>query len=213
VIPKEICMRSLSVLALALAAALPLPSVAQKAEVSGAVGTAPGKAGAIATLRADATVESVDPATRTVGLKLNDGTKRSFVAGDEVRNFDQIKVGDKLKVRYAEAMTLELKKDGKAVVGRTETGSLQRAAPGQKPGGVAEREVTGVGDVVAVDAAAKKVSVKNAKGEIIDLPVQDPEQLKLVKKGDQVQVTYRQALAISLEAPAAAEKKPAEKKK
>ena len=42
--------------------------------------------------------------------------------------------------------------------------------------------------------------------------MQDPEQLKLVKKGDQVQVTYKQALAIALEPPAAAKKKPAEKK-
>ena len=105
-----------------------------------------------------------------------------------------------------------LVKGGKAVVGRTETGSLARAAPGQKPGGVAEREVTAVGDVVNVDAKAKKVSVKNAQGEVIDLPVQDPEQLKLVKKGDQVQVTYKHALAIALEPPAAAKKKPAEKK-
>ena len=206
-------MRSLSVLALALAAALSLPVVAQKAEVSGAVGTAPGKGAALATVAADATVEAVDPATRTVKLKLKDGTMRSFVASEEVRNFDQIKPGDKLKVRYAEAFTIELKKDGKAAVGRTETGSLKRAAPGQKPGGVAEREVQATGDVVKVDAAAKKVSVKNAQGEIIELPVQDPEQLKLIKKGDQVQVTYRQALAIALEAPAAPEKKPAEKKK
>jgi len=206
-------MRSLSVLALALAAALSLPVVAQKAEVSGAVGTAPGKAGALATIAADATVEGVDPATRTVKLKLKDGTTRSFVASEDVRNFDQIKAGDKLKVRYAEAFTIELKKDGKAAVGRKETESMKRAAPGQKPGGVAEREVQATGDVVNVDAAAKKVSVKNAQGEIIELPVQDPEQLKLIKKGDQVQVTYRQALAIALEAPAAPGKKPAEKKK
>ena len=203
-------MRSPTIPALALAAALSLPTFAQKAEIAGAAGTAPGKAGAIATLRADATVEAVDPATRTVSLKLKDGTQRKFVAGDEVRNFDQIKVGDTLKVRYAEALTLELKKDGKAVVGRTETGSLQRSAPGQKPGGVAERELTAVGEVVAVDEKARKVSVKNAQGEIIDLPVQDPAQYKLIKKGDQVQATYRQALAISLEAPA---KKAAPEKK
>jgi len=205
-------MRSLSILALAVAAALSLPSVAQKAEVSGAVAKAPGKAAALATLTAGATVESVDKATRTVKLKLEDGSTRSLVAGEEVRNFDQIKPGDKLKVKYAEALTLELKKGDKAVVGRTETGSLKRSAPGEKPGGVAEREVTAVGDVTAVDATAKKVSVKTASGEMIDLPVQDPEQLKLIKVGDKIQATYRQALAISLEAPAAAAK-PAEKKK
>jgi hypothetical protein len=62
---------------------------------------------------------------------------------------------------------------------------------------------------VAVDAAAQKVSVKNRQGEIIDLRVRDPEQLKLVKKGDQIQATFTEAVAVSMEpaAPAAPAKK------
>jgi Cu/Ag efflux protein CusF len=71
------------------------------------------------------------------------------------------------------------------------------------------REVKLVADVVAVDEKAKKVSVKNDKGEIVHVDVRDPEQLKLIKKGDQVEVTYTQAVAISLEpgAPSAPAKK------
>ena len=42
------------------------------------------------------------------------------------------------------------------------------------------------------------MSVKNEKGEIVDLHIEDPEQLKLVKKGDQIQATYTQAVAIAL---------------
>jgi len=49
------------------------------------------------------------------------------------------------------------------------------------------------------------VSVKNDKGQIIDLNIKDPEQLKLIKKGDQIQATYTEAVAISL-TPAAAKK-------
>jgi Cu/Ag efflux protein CusF len=202
-------MRSLKILAIAIAAALPLASVAQKQpEVSGAVATAPGKAKAVAAVTANATVDKVDAATRTVTLKLPSGDMRTVVAGDEVRNFDQIKVGDKLKVKYIEALTLELKKDGKAVVGRTETGALDRSKPGEKPGGVARREITVVADVINVDEKAKKVTVKGAKGQM-DLNIRDPEQLKLIKKGDQIQATYTEALAIAME-PAAAE--PAKKK-
>ena len=203
-------MRALNIIAVAVAAALPLTSAAQKKpEVSGAVATAPGQAKAVAAVTAEATVDKIDPATRTVTLKLPSGETRPVVAGDEVRNFDQIKVGDKLKVKYVEALTLELKKGGKAVVGRTETGALDRAAPGQKPGGVARREVTVVADVINVDEKAKKVTVKGAKGQM-DLNIQDPEQLKLIKKGDQIQATYVEALAIAMEpaaAPAPAKKK------
>ena len=199
-------MRSLTVLAFAVGVALSSLSQAQP-QVKGAVATAPGKAAAVATVTATATVEAVDKATRTVTLKMANGETRSIVASDEVRNFDQIKVGDKVNLKYMESMALELKKEGKALVGRTETSSMTRAKPGEKPGGVVQREVTAVVNVVNVDAQKKIVSVKTAKGEIVDLPVQDPEQLKLVKKGDQVQATYTQALAISLEPAAPAKKK------
>jgi hypothetical protein len=197
----------MTVLALALAAALPLASIAQKKpEVAGAVSTAPGQAGAVAAVTAQGVIEAVDPKTREVKIKLANGETRTIVASEEVRNFDQIKVGDKLNVKYMEGATIELKKGGKAVVARTESSSMERAKPGEKPGGVAKREVKLVADVVAVDEKAKKVSVKNDKGEVIPVDVRDPEQLKLIKKGDQVEVTYVQAVAISLEpgAPAAA---------
>jgi Cu/Ag efflux protein CusF len=198
-------MRTLTLLAVALAVAAPLAN-AQKPEAMGAVQTSPGKAKAVATIKASATVEAVDKATRTVTLKLPKGESRAFAVGEEVRNFDQIKVGDKLNVAYLESLTLELKKDGKAIVGRTETMDVDRAAPGQKPGGGARREVTAVADVVGVDAAAKTVSVKNKAGDILVLNVRDPEQLKLIKKGDQIQATYTEAVAVSME-PAAPAKK------
>lgn len=192
-------MRPVAILAIAVAAALSPVASAEQPMVAGAIGTAPGKGAAMQVVQASATVESVDPATRTVTLKLPRGETRSFVAGDEVRNFEQIKAGDKLNVKYLEAFTIELKKEGKAVVGRTESGSLERAAPGEKPGGIAKREVKAVADVVDVDENKMIVSVKNDKGEIVDLHLKDPEQVKLVKKGDQVEATYTEALAISLE--------------
>ena len=198
-------MRKLSILAIAVAAAVAPYALAQP-QVGGAVAVAPGKAAAAQTVKATATVESVDKATRTVTLKLANGTTRSIVAGDEVKNFDQIKAGDKVTVQYAEALTLELKKDGKAVVGRTESSGMTSAAKGEKPGAVAMREVVAVADVVNVDAAKQLVQVKNKDGKIIDLNVKDPEQLKLIKKGDQVQATYTEAVAISVEPMAAAKK-------
>lgn len=200
-------------LAAAAAAAAPLAlAQAQKAAVSGGVATAPGHAKAGAMVTAAAVVQAVDPATRTVTLKLGNGEVRSIVASDEVRNFDQIKVGDTVKVKYAEAVSIELKKGAKAAPGTREETTMKRAEPGQKPGGVAVREVTVVADVVAVDAAKHKVTIKKGNGEEADLEVQDPEQLKLVKVGDQVEAKYTQALAISL-TPAKPEAPKAEAKK
>jgi len=198
-------MRPFAIFAAAVAIAASFTSFAEEPKVAGGIAVAPGKAAGAAVVKVSATVEAVDPATRSVTLKGPKGDLHTIVAGDEVRNFDQIKVGDKVTVKYLESLTIELKKDGKAVVGRTEKSDLQRAAAGQKPGGIAQHEVTVVADVVGVDMKKKTVSVKNDKGEVVDLHVQDPEQIKLVKKGDQIQATYTEAVAIAME-PAAKKK-------
>jgi len=199
-------MRKLSILAIAISAAA-APFAFAQPQSSGVVGVAPGKAAMAQTVKATATVEAVDKATRSITLKLPNGNSRTVVADERVRNFDQIKAGDKVNVQYVEALTLELKKDGKAVVGRTESSGMQTAAKGDKPAAAAMREVVAVTDVVNVDPAKKIVSVKNKDGKIIDLNVRDPEQLKLIKKGDQVQATYTEAVAISVEPAAPAPKK------
>jgi len=91
-------MRQLSILAIAVAAAASPFAFAQSPQAGGVVATAPGKAMAAQTVKATATVEKVDKATRTVTLKMPNGSTRSVVAGDEVRNFDQIKVGDEVNI-------------------------------------------------------------------------------------------------------------------
>ncbi len=44
-------------------------------------------------------MDSVDYENRTGNLKLPDGTMLTFKAGPEVRNFDQVKAGDKVLIR------------------------------------------------------------------------------------------------------------------
>ena len=208
-------MRHMHAFAAAIFLASPL-AIAQKApEGAGAIATAPGKGVAMQAAKASAVVESIDKANRSVTLKLANGETRTVDAGPDVRNFDQIKVGDTLTIKYLEAFAIELKKDGKAPLGRSEVKSMERSEPGKKPGGTATREITAVGEVVSVDMAKKHISVKNDKGQIIDLKISDPEQLKLAKKGDQIQVTYTEAVAIEMTpaAPKAPAKAPAPEKK
>jgi hypothetical protein len=60
-------------------------------------------------------------------------------------------------------------------------------------------------DVIAVNAKTQTVTLRGPK-QVVDLKVRDPEQLKLIKVGDQIQAVYTQALALSVE-PAAPAKK------
>jgi len=184
-----------------IAAALAATALAQAPAPAGGVAVAsePGKAAVVAAKEISAQVVAIDKATRTVTLKGPKGNAVDIVAGDEVRNFDQIKVGDLVVARYAQALTLELRKTrgagGDAVV-REEAA---KAKPGERPAVAGARTVTLLADVVAVDPKASTITLKGPKGNEVVLDVRNPEQFKVVKKGDQVEVTYTEALALSVE--------------
>ena len=58
--------------------------------------------------------------------------------------------------------------------------------------------MTIVADVVGVDAAKQTVTLRGPK-RTVDLRIPDPEQFKRVAKGDQVEATYTQAVAVVVE--------------
>jgi hypothetical protein len=159
----------------------------------------PGKAGVARAVEVSATVVGLDKATRTVTLKGPKGDVFDIVASSEVKNFDQIKVGDSIVARYAQALTLELKKTKVTAGDPVVSEGAAKAKPGERPAVVGERQVTAIADVVAVDPKASTITLKGPRGNVVVLDVQNPDQFKVVKKGDQVQVTYTEALALSVE--------------
>ena len=182
--------------AIGLAVVVAIPAHAQTGAAM--VGTAPGKAAAVETVKMTATITAIDKATRDVSLKGPQGNEVVLTAGPEVKNFDKLKVGDQVNLDYIEALTLELKKGRGLVVQRSEKAGGGTAKPGEKPGAAAGRQVTVVADVVAVDPAKQVVTLKGPK-RTVDLKIPDPEQFKRVAKGDQVEATYTQAVAIAVE--------------
>ena len=195
-------MNRKTLIALAAAAALAGPVYAQTG--GGVVATAPGKAVIAETVKISATITAIDKATRDVTLKGPEGNLLTVTAGAEVKNFDKLKVGDQVDLQYVEALTLELKKGGGAKVAMTEKKDAVGAKKGETPGGAVGRQVTVVADVVAVDPAKQVVTLKGPK-QTVNLKVRDPEQFKNIAKGDQVEATFTQALAVAVE-PSAAKK-------
>lgn len=160
--------------------------------------SSPGKVRATSASKVTATVTAVDAATRTITLKGPKGKVVDVVAGDKVRNFDKIQVGDKVVVQYREALSLELRKTaGKPSA--SETGVAARAQPGERPAGAVAREVQVTAEVVAVDPAKSTISLKGPRGNVVDLKVKNKDHFKVVKKGDLVDAVYSEALAISVE--------------
>ena len=184
---------------------VPLAAQAQSApNTQAGVVTAPGKVAGAATTEITAKVIAVNPAQRTVTLLGASGNTRTIEVGDQVRNFDQIKVGDTVHAKYTQALALELKKGATGMAGPTEEQAITPPpAPGAKPGGTVARRVTATAEVIAVDPTKQIATLRGPKGNEVDVEVQDPNQLKNIKKGDHVQVTYVEALAIAVaETPA-----------
>jgi len=209
----EFLMNTQSKFAITLiAAALAATAFAQQPAPAGGVAVAsePGKAAIVGAVEISAQVVAIDKATRTLTLKGPKGNVVDIVAGEQVKNFDQIKVGDLVVARYAQALTLELRKTRTAAGEPTVREEAAKAKPGERPAVVGGRQVTVLADVVAVDPKASTITLKGPKGNEVTLNVQNPDQFKVVKKGDQVEATYTEALALSVEPapkPAAAAKK------
>jgi hypothetical protein len=189
-------MRSLVVsAAIAAFSALALPATAQTAAVTTA--TAPGKGVVAETVKLEATITAIDKASRGVTLKNAKGEELTVTAGPEVKNFDQMKVGDAVTVEYLRALALELKKGGGLIVQRTEQAGGAAAKPGEKPGAVAGRQVKVVADVIDLDPAKQTVKLKGPQ-RTVELHIADAEQFKRVAKGDQVEATFTEAVAIAV---------------
>jgi len=148
-----------------------------------------------------ATVENIDPATRTVTLQGESGKTVSVKCGDEVRNFDQIKKGDQVTVKYYQSVALGLRKPGEPP-SMEEQSALLRSEPGQKPGGVAMKTVQISATIESIDKATREVTLKGPEGKTKTVKAGDAvKNFESLKVGDQVVATVSQALAIDVSKP------------
>lgn len=162
-----------------------------------------GKPGAVAVdaVTIAATVEAVDVAKRTVTLKGPAGNVRTFKVGEEVRNLDQMKVGDQVKTTYVESVALFVRKSDQQPAA-SETQTVRVAPKGAKPGVaiVDTREITG--KVETVDYKKRTVTLKGPEGNVATFPVdKEVKKFKNVKVGDEVVLRITEALAIWVETP------------
>ena len=151
---------------------------------------------------AEASVRSVDAATREIMLERPDGTRIRVVAGPEVLNFDQIAVGDTVIARYAETISArqlgpdEVPLEPEIVVagGAAEAGARPAAAVGV---GLALTV-----KVESLDLAQNLVVFTDPSGALHAVrPETDEgkEFIKALKPGDHVELMFTEETVISVE--------------
>lgn len=154
------------------------------------------------TVEATATVEAIDHAAREVVLRDAQGRQMLVKVGPEVRNLAQVKKGDRVVVRLTEGFAAELVKPGTGVTGVQADTSVARAAPGERPAAGVEQQIRTTVKVYDVDPYANTIEVTGPRGYNRRLKVKDPKAIAFIrglKKGDEVEVTFTEALAISVE--------------
>ena len=158
----------------------------------------------------DAVVTKVDNKTRTVSLKDKDGTVTNFVAGPEIKNFPQIKVGDRLTVTHELAVVIELLKvNNQGIRSEVQTTSQTSAPLGSKPASVISNTTTIIATVIGIDRQKLTISVKGPKGKPDIYRIKNAALLKDIAVNDEVKIVLYDAMAASFTAPApaAAQKK------
>jgi hypothetical protein len=152
-----------------------------------------------------ATVEAIDVNTRMVALRGPEGELFAVQAAPKIQNLEQVKVGDKVVARYYESLVAELSnrgdKSGETNAPASEA-AIGRAAPGAKPGVAAGRQVSQSVRITGIDNKNHVVSFYGSDGLARSAPVRTTEGqafLSKLKVGDEVELTYTEAVALSVE--------------
>jgi Cu/Ag efflux protein CusF len=174
-----------------LAAALPAVS-AEKA---------PEKATVSETVKMTATVKAVDYEKRLITLQGAEGKAMTVEASPEVKRLKEIKAGDMVVINYTQAIAAELKKSG-AGSGVSVKEDVKAAKSSEKPGVTGQREVKATVTIDAVDLKNNIVTFTGPQGNVNIVAVKRPQMrefLKTLKVGDKVDVTFTEAVAVSVE--------------
>jgi Cu/Ag efflux protein CusF len=153
------------------------------------------------TVKATAAVKAVDYDKRLITLQGQDGKAFTVEAGPEVKRLKEIKAGDTVVVQYTQALAAELKKAG-APSGVGVKEDMARAKASEAPGIKGTREVKATVTIDAVDLKNNIVTFTGPQGNVNIVAVQRPQMrefIKTLKVGDKVDLTYTEALAISVE--------------
>jgi hypothetical protein len=145
-----------------------------------------------------ATIEAIDHSERLVTLKDKDGNVDTVFAGPEVKRFDELKVGDTVTFRYYESVAYRIRKPGDPAPAPPTVEPTVVAGKGPRPGGTASHQQTVTVTVKAIDPKTPSITVASETGRTSTLKVENKKSLDGVKVGDKVEVTYTEAVLISV---------------
>ena len=158
------------------------------------------------TTTVNAVVETVDPASRELLLRGSGGAQSgallSMIVGQRVQRLNQIRPGDRVTVRYYQALAAQAVTPLSRTSQPFEGATLDRRETADRPGGEVTRVRRGRVSITAVDPATSSVSFIGPNNVPRTVVARNPDVQSFVRRlrvGDQVDLVYEEALAISVE--------------
>ena len=153
------------------------------------------------TVTSSALVHDVDLTARQVLLETEDGRFLTFDVPEDVRNLEQVEVGDSVNVMYFGGIAASLAAPGEEPVGMDMATAVARAEEGERPAGATLNELTTTVTFDAFDAETGFVSFTGQSGVPRTVEVVDPDMrafVETLEAGDQVDVTVVEIIAIEV---------------
>jgi len=144
------------------------------------------------------TVEAIEQSTRTMTVKDDQGIYETIQAPPEMKRFSELKVGDKITARYYQNVVIRVKKPGEAPVD-VDSSAVTRSEGTPGVTAAAQRTVTVA--VTAMDPKTSSVTVKGPNGYVYSRKVTDKKAWAQLKVGDQLDMTWTEAVLLSVDAP------------
>jgi hypothetical protein len=142
-----------------------------------------------------ATIEAIDKTNRIVTLRGPRGHLVDVKAGEKVKRFDELKVGDVVSATYSESIAVHVRKPGDPEPDKERV----IVRPQTKPGASVEDVRTMTVTVEEIDRAAPSVTIKDSQGNTRSYQVSDPKRLEGVNVGDKVDIYYTVALLLKVD--------------
>jgi len=145
-------------------------------------------------------VVGIDKDKRTA--KLQDETGRTFEAkaGPAAANFDQVAVGDMVRLTLTDELVVYLDEEG-GTSGEVASSVVATSPKGEQPGGIISGTRQVVGTVTAIDLAKHEATLEFKDGTKRTFPVRKDVDLKQRKVGEKVVFRLTETIAVSVEKP------------
>lgn len=146
------------------------------------------------------TVVAMDVPNRLVTVRDASGDTSTFYVSESNKAFPQAQVGDQVRIRFTESMAYKMVSPGSTSPGLKVESSSARPEPGN-PTAHSKSDVTATVRIESVQKGGSVVTFTGPRGRRT-VQINDPalkEYVSKLKKGDNVEVTYSEAVALSLE--------------